>query len=71
MTNEFEITSTAVDALLKILKSHGHPDVPACARTLLKTPRTVDITSMSGMQYYHFGLKFMLVNTLQKFRKLH
>ncbi|XP_052097295.1 uncharacterized protein LOC127732255 [Mytilus californianus] len=40
--NKFEIKQNALDDLLKILRGKGFEDVlPTCARTLLKTPRTV------------------------------
>ncbi|CAC5384268.1 unnamed protein product [Mytilus coruscus] len=68
--NKFEIKQNALDDLLKILKGKGFEDVlPTCARTLLKTPRTVVMNTVSDMHYYHFGLKYMLEHRLQSVSK--
>ncbi|CAC5413101.1 unnamed protein product [Mytilus coruscus] len=68
--NKFEIKQNALDDLLKILRVKGFEDVlPTCARTLLKTPRTVVMNTVSDMHYYHFGLKYMLEHSLQSVSK--
>lgn len=55
-----------MDALLKILRANGlDKDLPLSARTLSKTPRIVDIQSISNMDY-HFGLQTMLDHILKK-----
>ncbi|KAK5865318.1 hypothetical protein PBY51_016492 [Eleginops maclovinus] len=57
----------AVDDLLKVLRGHGHSDLPSTARTLLKTPREVKTTSKSGMEYVHFSIKDKLHQTLLRY----
>ena len=40
-TNKFLIKQNALDSLLVLLKSNGHPDLPGCARSLLHTSRSI------------------------------
>ena len=49
-TNKFSIKQNALDGLLGLLKHSGHPDLPGCARTLLRTSRTISIQQKSGME---------------------
>ena len=44
------------DDLFKVLNTY-HPELPFCARTLISTPRYVDIQKMSSGVYLHFGLE--------------
>ncbi|ELU16222.1 hypothetical protein CAPTEDRAFT_23500, partial [Capitella teleta] len=60
----FSVTSNAMDGLLKILKNHGHDDLPATVRTLRKTPRSVPITKKSGMEYVYLGIQTQLKKIL-------
>ena len=50
----FNIPSTAVTALLKILHNY-HPNLPLDSRTLMKTPRAHDISALTcgGELWYH------------------
>lgn len=68
-STRFNIHQSATDNLLKLLKEHVPilGDLPSTARTLLKTPKHVDISCVSGMDYYHFGLRDQLINTLKLF----
>ena len=56
---ENNVTHTSLDQLLKILSPH-HSSLPLCARTLLGTPRTFEITTVSGGSYIHIGLRHHL-----------
>ena len=58
--NSDAIKHCHVDNLLKILRNHGH-DLPATARTLLKTPQNINIGNKSGMEYIFLGVKDQLV----------
>ena len=46
-----------VNGLLEILRTHPcHSDLPTDVRTLLKTPRKVQLTKMHPGEYFHFGI---------------
>jgi len=52
---KFNIPRTAVSALLQILQSNGM-NLPKDARTLMQTPKTVDVASIAGGSYFYFGI---------------
>lgn len=52
----------ALSELLKILKEKGHPSLPKDARTLLKTPRKVDVVQMGSGQCWYGGLRKKLTD---------
>ncbi|KAI2645646.1 hypothetical protein H4Q32_029608 [Labeo rohita] len=60
------IAHNAIDSLLKLLKKHGTKDLPSCSRTLLDTPKAVNIQQKSGMEYFYFGVEKMLKNQRQQ-----
>lgn len=62
----FNITHTALNNLLRILKEGGLHDLPLDARTLLFTPTKTDIIQMhpSG-SYFHYGLENSLRDQLR------
>ncbi|VEN47147.1 unnamed protein product [Callosobruchus maculatus] len=51
------IPQNAVTDLLGILRSHTTHLLPKDCRTLLKTPRAIDILPLGNGSYCHFGLK--------------
>lgn len=60
-----QVNHSAVNALLKILKNHIPENaLPKDARTLLQTPRNVQIESIENGQYWHYGLQTALLNAL-------
>ncbi|XP_071810762.1 uncharacterized protein [Apostichopus japonicus] len=61
--NNHNITHTAITDLLKVLKKY-HPELPKQPRTLLDTSTTYTTVSLSGGQYYHFGVKAGVVAKL-------
>ncbi|XP_072161526.1 uncharacterized protein [Bemisia tabaci] len=63
---EFNITLVALSALLCILRSHGcFSRLPKDARTVLKTPKSVIPKSVPPGQYYHLGLREILLKLLE------
>lgn len=58
------ISHLALNALLKILKPETE-NLPLCSKTLLKTPRTLNVTIVAGGKYYYFGLACQLKKVLE------
>ena len=54
--NHNGIKHTHLDDLLKILRRHGHNDLPSTARSLLQTPQNITIERKSGMDYIYFPI---------------
>jgi len=65
--NEHKVKLSAGDALLKILRRHGHEELPSCARTLLQSDRKVNIANKSNMAYFNMGLEQSLLNNFEKY----
>lgn len=53
--NSFNISRSAVDSLLSILKPHLH-SLPKSSKTLLKTPMNVEIKETAGGNLWYHGL---------------
>lgn len=66
-TNKFSIKQNALDGLLGLLKHSGHPDLPGCARTLLRTSRTISIQQKSGMEYVYFPFATQLLEHFKRY----
>jgi len=61
------ISHVAINGLLKILRSNfPSTALPKDARTLLKTPRKIDIQNIAGGSFHYFGIKSFLVKALAK-----
>ncbi len=56
----------ALSELLKILKEKGHNSLPKDARTLMKTPKKVEVVKMGTGEYWHGGLLRKLVDICKK-----
>lgn len=59
------ITNNATTDLLHVLKPF-FPDLPLDSRTLLSTPREIDVKSCSGGSFVYFGIEKMFYFKLQK-----
>ena len=51
-----KIKLDALDELLSILRHYNIPHLPKTGRSLLKTPRAVQLREVRGGNYYHFGI---------------
>lgn len=56
----YNISHIALTDLLKILQPHVVDDLPMSSKTLLKTPRKLNVTQITGGKYYYFGLSDQL-----------
>lgn len=61
--SKYSVPLAGVSDLLKILKQHTGLDLPSDARSLLKTPREINIRQMCNGEYVHIGI----VDFLNKF----
>ena len=43
-------------SLLSLLRKHNNPELPADARTLLSTPRSVHVKFIAGGEYAFLGI---------------
>lgn len=57
-------TRSILNELLYILCRHGHNSLPADGRTLLQTPRNVDVLYRCGGQYAYFGTEKGILHIL-------
>ena len=54
---QFQITHVALTALLLILRAHFcFSQLPKCAKTFLKTPRSTKTTKCGQGKYWHYGI---------------
>lgn len=58
------IDHMAINNLLTILKP-DHPELPLNARTLLRTPRQINVKYIEPGVYYHFGIEQCIINLLK------
>lgn len=63
----FQIKHNAVDALLTILKRHGHADLPHTARTLLDRSNRHDVTTREGVATIKLNVSDQLSKHLSKY----
>ncbi|GBO03826.1 hypothetical protein AVEN_56183-1, partial [Araneus ventricosus] len=62
----FRISHVAISALLCILRMHKCFNLPCDSRTLLQTPLTVPVESVSPGLYSHIGLEYNLIKLWSK-----
>jgi hypothetical protein len=62
----YNVSHVAVNSLLKLLRAH-HPLLPKDARSLLATPRTVDVVKIASGMYHHVGLANNLKPFVEKY----
>jgi hypothetical protein len=67
---ENNVNHSQMKSLLTILREHPcHSSLPKHPRTLLNTPRVTIVQNMPPGEYYHFGLKTGLLQTLHSVAK--
>ena len=62
---KYRVPRNCCESLLKILSSKTIPKLPS-VRTLFHTERNITTVTLSGMQYYYFGLRKQIVANLMK-----
>lgn len=62
---EFKLTREGLNSLLGIIRKQGHT-VPKDARTLLQTPRTVEVLDKCGGQYKYYGIEDGLMKVFEQ-----
>ena len=62
-----DVTRTALNELLHILRNSGHINLPKDARTVLKTPRSVTVLNKAGGDYVYLGIEAGILRTLSDF----
>ena len=61
------ISHSALNGLISILRQSVSKDLPADARTVLKTPRNVLVSSKCGGEYVYIGIKSGILRQHQQF----
>ncbi|KAK6191229.1 hypothetical protein SNE40_002965 [Patella caerulea] len=61
-----KITRSSLTELLGILRGAGHTDLPKDARTLLQTPKNIDIENKCGGKYTYLGIENGLRNVFSR-----
>ncbi|KAL2102150.1 hypothetical protein ACEWY4_001318 [Coilia grayii] len=69
-TSEFGVKHNAVDALLRILRIHGHNELPCSTKTLLKTDH-IPTQVVSGVECVRFSVTDQLSMCLDRYPKNH
>lgn len=60
---EGQVTHTTLNKLLKLLKSHGHESLPLDSRTLLSTPRKIELQEMGTGSFWYAGIESCIVRS--------
>ncbi|KAB0801046.1 hypothetical protein PPYR_00215 [Photinus pyralis] len=63
----YHIEHIALNSLLRLLRQHFDNNLPADARTLLKTPRRTDLQEIFPGKFFYFGLDSAVNKILDKY----
>ena len=63
-TLKCNMNSSQIDEMLKLFNKHKIGSLPLSSRTMLKTPRNINIKQISNMYYYHFNIRNCIINNL-------
>lgn len=64
---DFGVTHMSVDALLKVLRRHGHKDLPSTARTLLTSRKSFQVETVGGVDTIKYNIAEQLSLHLNKY----
>lgn len=59
---KYNISHMALTSLLKLLREEGHVELPKDSRTLLQTPKKVNVSNIGQGKYWYRSLKDKLVD---------
>lgn len=61
------LTHKTTNSLLRLLRKHGHDELPKDRRTLMKTSRNIsfELQSLGEGQYFHFGLESCIARSIK------
>ncbi|XP_070182273.1 uncharacterized protein [Littorina saxatilis] len=68
-SSKWKVKANAFTALLTLLNVY-FPRLPKDSRTVMKTPRSLDVKEIGGGSYFHFGIVAMLTNIVPAFSHL-
>lgn len=66
---EHQVSMRSINSLLKILRSNGHIELPKDYRTLLSTPRQIELQNFGDAKYWYHGITKWLVIVLSKLNR--
>jgi len=69
-TDKHKIEQKSLTALLSILRSEGHDNLPPDGRTLMNTPRSTILYKRSGGYYYYYGLQNGIIDNFKQLNTL-
>lgn len=60
---EGQVTHRTLNKLLKLLKLHGHESLPLDSRTLLSTPRKIELQELGTGSFWYAGVESCIVRS--------
>lgn len=64
-----QVSMRSINSLLKILRSNGHIELPNDYRTLLSTPRQIELQNFGDAKYWYHGITKWLVIVFSKLNR--